>query len=157
MLFDQDRSQWDKQLIAEGFRLLDLSATGAELSEYHIESAIASMHAKALTVEETEWSAIITLYDALMSLRPSPVIALNRAIAIAQRDGPARGIEEIQAIPDREQLNAYPFYAAALGELELRNGNRAIARDHFREAIAVARNAMEREFFDRRMRSCELL
>ncbi|HZT01765.1 MAG TPA: sigma-70 family RNA polymerase sigma factor [Steroidobacteraceae bacterium] len=156
MLFDQDRSRWDGQLIAEGFRLLDLSATGAELSEYHIESAIASMHAKAPTVEETDWSAIISLYEALMSLRPSPVIALNRAVAIAQRDGPARGIEEIQAIADREQLNAYPFYAAALGELELRNGNRAIARDHFREAIGIARNAMEREFFDRRMRSCEL-
>lgn len=155
-LFDQDRSQWDGQLIAEGFRLLDLSATGTELSEYHIESAIASLHASAPRVEETDWSAIISLYETLMSLRASPVIALNRAIAIAQRDGPARGIEEIQAIADRERLSAYPFYAAALGELELRNGNFAVARDHFREAIALARSAMEREFFGRRMRSCTL-
>jgi RNA polymerase sigma factor (sigma-70 family) len=152
--FDQDRSQWDQQLVAEGFRLVELSATGSKLSEYHVESAIASLHTSAARAEDIDWSMIISLYDTLMSLRPSPVIALNRAIAIAQKEGPERGIEEISRIADRERLRAYPFFSAALGELELKCDNRAGAREHFRAALGVARNAMEREFLERRIRAC---
>src|SRR6202050_4742440 len=87
-LADQDRSRWDPALIAEGQRLLDLSASGDELTEYHIEAAIAAVHGSAPRVEETDWAQIVALYDTLMKLRASPVVALNRAIAIAQREGP---------------------------------------------------------------------
>lgn len=153
-LFDQDRSQWDQQLVAEGLRLMERSATGPELSEYHVESAIASLHTGAARAEDIDWSTIVSLYDTLMSLRPSPVVALNRAIAMAQKEGPERGIAEINNIAGLDRLSAYPFLSAALGELELRRDNRASAREHFRAALAVARNAMEREFLERRIRAC---
>ncbi|WP_437677765.1 RNA polymerase sigma factor [Sorangium sp. So ce131] len=153
-LFDQDRSRWDRRLIAEGQRLLDRSATGPALTEYHVEAALASVHAGAARAEDTPWGTVVSLYDTLMAIRPSPVVALNRAIAVAQRDGPERGLEEIGAIEGRDRLAAYPFYFAALGELELRRGRRAIAGEHFRAALALARNAMERRFFERRLRAC---
>ena len=90
-----------------------------------------------------------------MTLRPSPVVALNRAIAIAQRDGPERGIEEIQAITDRDRLNSYPFYWAALGEFELRAKRYEAAHGHFRSALALARNDAERHFFSQRLQASQ--
>lgn len=155
-LFDQDRSRWDSQLVAEGQRLLDLSATGEELSEYHVEAAIASVHAMAHRIEDTGWINIVSLYDKLMAIRPSPVVALNRAIAVAQHEGPERGLEEIRAIANAGRLAKYPFYFAALGELELRCGRHEIAHEHFRAAVALARNSMERRFFDQRVAACEV-
>ena len=89
-----------------------------------------------------------------MAIRPSPIVALTRAIAVAQRDGPERGLEEIAAIEDRSRLATYPYYAAALGELELRRGREDAARDHFRAAHGLARNPMERQFLDQRMQAC---
>jgi RNA polymerase sigma-70 factor (ECF subfamily) len=154
-LFDQDRKQWDPRLVAEGERLLEQSATGDTLSEYHVEAAIAAIHATATTAENTDWAAIVTLYDQLMKIRPTPVIALNRAIAIAQQDGPQRGLEEIRAISGSDRLADYPFYSAALGELELRSGHREAARIHFQTARNQARNPMERRFLDRRLQACE--
>jgi RNA polymerase sigma factor (sigma-70 family) len=154
-LFDQDRSKWDQALITEGLKFLELSATGSELSEYHVEAAIASIHSSALRMEDTDWETIVSLYDTLMTLRPSPVVALNRAIAIAQNEGPERGLEEIRSIGNRDRLAEYPFYSATLGELELRRGRRQTAREHFRAALALARNPMERRFLDRRVDACE--
>jgi RNA polymerase sigma factor (sigma-70 family) len=153
-LVDQDRSQWDQGLVVEGLKFLELSATGAELSEYHVEAAIASMHARALRLEDTDWGAIVSLYDTLMTIRPSPIIALNRAIAVAQHEGPDRGLMEILSITDSARLATYPFYFAACGELELRRGRREAAREHFRAALALARNPMERRFLDRRLNAC---
>jgi RNA polymerase sigma factor (sigma-70 family) len=153
-LFDQDRSRWDPTLVAEGQRLMELSATGPELSEYHVEAAIAWTHVTAASPEETDWHRIVALYDMLMAIHPSPVVALNRAIAIAQREGPERGLEAIQGIADRERLSAYPFYPAALGELELRRGRRGAAREHLRAALALARNPSERRFFEQRLEAC---
>src|SRR5262249_13040435 len=98
---------------------------------------------------------IISLYDALMEIRPSPVVALNRALAIAQAEGPTRGLEEIGAIRDRERLVDYPFYSAVLGELELRSGRREVARTHFQVALTFARNAMERRLLERRINDCD--
>jgi RNA polymerase sigma-70 factor (ECF subfamily) len=154
-LFDQDRSRWDARLIAQGLSLLERSAAGRELTPYHIEAAIAASHASAPCVDGTDWSTIVSLYDRLMAIAPSPVVALNRAIAIAQRDGPERGIEEIHAIEGRERLKSYPFYPAAMGELEHRCGNRDAARKHFSAALALARNATERRFLQRRMLACD--
>ena len=101
-----------------------LGRRATELTPYHIEAAIAAVHATAPSLEQTDWNAIVGMYDRLMTVAPSPVVALNRAIAIAQRDGPAQGIAAIERIEDRERLEAYPFYPAALGELEARRGKR---------------------------------
>jgi predicted RNA polymerase sigma factor len=150
-LFDQDRSAWDQQLIGEGMSFLDVSAKGAEVSEYHIEAAIASVHATARGIEDTDWGKIVSLYDSLWAIRPSPIVALNRAIAIAQRDGPDRGIEEIRTIPGVDRLASYPFYWAALGELELRCKRCEPAQSHFRAALTLARNEEERHFFTQRL------
>lgn len=150
-LFDQDRTRWNAALISEGQRFLELSATGTELSEYHLEAGIAAVHGSAASAETTDWAAIVSLYDTLLTLRPSPVIALSRAIAIAQKDGPERGIAEVHAISQTERLAGYPFLSAALGELELRRGQAAVATEHFRQARKLARNPMERKFFGQRL------
>ena len=151
-LLEQDRALWDQELIATGRRLLDDSATGGTVTEFHIEAAIAMVHAQAQSLEETSWPMIVQLYDVLLEMRPSPVIALNRAIAIAQCEGPERGLSEIAAIVDVERLAEYPFYFATIGELEQRLGRSAEAREHFRTAGRRARNPMERQFFARRAR-----
>jgi RNA polymerase sigma factor (sigma-70 family) len=155
-LYNQDRSRWDQNLVLDGLRLMELSASGPEITEYHIEAAIALFYSTAARAEDTNWEAIVSHYDALMAIRPSPVVALNRAIAVAERDGPERGLEEIAAIEDRDRLSAYPFYPAALGEFELRRGRTDAAREHFRAAHALARNATERQFLDRRLEVCDL-
>jgi len=90
-----------------------------------------------------------------MVIRPSPVVALNRAIAVAQLEGPERGLAELRAIAGVEKLASYPFHPAALGELELRCGREHVAREHFRAALALARNPSERRFFEQRIEACE--
>jgi RNA polymerase sigma-70 factor (ECF subfamily) len=156
MLLDQDRSRWDERLIAEGQRLMDLSAKGKVLSNYHVEAAIASVHAAARGSAETPWDTVVALYDTLMQIRSSPVVALNRALALAQRDGPRCGLDEIERIADRERLADYPFYSAALGELHLRLGNHDAARDHFVDALELARNVTERRLLQRRIADCDV-
>jgi RNA polymerase sigma-70 factor (ECF subfamily) len=150
-LADQDRSLWDKRLIAKGNGLLDRSAIGPQLTEYHVEAAIASLHSTAARADETDWPRLVWLYDTLLAIRPSPVIALNRAIAVAYAKGPERGLEAIAAIPEHERLASYPFFPAALAELELRAGKIDEAREHFRAAAALARNSMERRFLELRV------
>jgi RNA polymerase sigma-70 factor (ECF subfamily) len=98
---------------------------------------------------------IISFYDKLMAIRPSPVVALNRAIAIAQHEGPQRGLDEVHAIQGSERLANYPFYHAALGELELRRRKNEAARLHFAAALKLARNPMERSFFKHRISACK--
>jgi RNA polymerase sigma-70 factor (ECF subfamily) len=154
-LVDQDRSQWDQGLIGEGLKFLERSATGSSLSEFHVEAAIAGVHATTARTEDTDWNEIVSFYDTLMTIRPSPVVALNRAIAIGQRDGPERGVREICAIKGRDRLTNYPFYFAAIGEFELRTGRREPARQKFLEARSLARNPMERQFLDQRIAACE--
>jgi RNA polymerase sigma-70 factor (ECF subfamily) len=155
-LFEQDRGRWDRSLLAEGQRWLELSATGPELTDYHVEAAIAWVHGNAQTAEATDWARIVALYDQLMAIRPSPVVALNRAIAIAQLQGPERGLAEIQSIDRIEKLERYPFLPAALGELELRRGHGDLAREHFKRARALARNDAERKFFEQRLEVCSV-
>ncbi len=154
-LREQDRSRWDARLLGAGLELLERSASGSEVSAYHIEAAIAAAHASARNANKTDWVAIVSLYDRLMDVAPSPVVAMNRAIAIAERDGANRGLQELRAIADRGRLARYPFYPAALGELELRLGHSEAARRHYREAFGLARNALERRFLDERLRRCD--
>jgi RNA polymerase sigma factor (sigma-70 family) len=153
-LFEQDRSQWDQRLVSEGLSLLELSAQGSALTEYHLEAAIASVHVRAARAEETDWKTIVSFYDKLLAIRRSPIVGLNRAIAIAQFEGPERGLEELGMIADRDRLVAYPFYFAALGEFELRMGRFAVARERFRAAATLARSPMERGFFNQRLKIC---
>jgi RNA polymerase sigma-70 factor (ECF subfamily) len=150
-LVEQDRSCWDARLIAEGLACLERSAAGEHVTAWHLEAAIAAAHASARTVDDTDWRLIVELYDRLMAIAPSPVVALNRAVAIGQRDGAERGIAAIQAIENRERLARYPFYPAALGELELRRGQPEAARARFSEALALARNPAERRFLEKRV------
>jgi RNA polymerase sigma-70 factor (ECF subfamily) len=147
----QDRSRWDAGRVAEGLGLLERSARGDEVTPYHLEAAIAAEHVSAPTFATTNWAAIVSLYDKLMAIAPSPVVALNRAIALGERDGAERGLEALRAIDDSERLAAYPFYRAAFGELELRRGDGAAAAKHFQAALAVARNQAERRFLDKRI------
>jgi RNA polymerase sigma-70 factor (ECF subfamily) len=153
--FDQDRSRWDRTLLAEGQRLLAASACGHELTAYHVEAAIASVHAAAPSARETDWGTIVRLYDALLAIRPSPVVALHRAIAVAQHEGPERGLAEVAAIAAGDRLERYPFYAAALAEMELARGRADRARIHFQEALALARNPTERRALEKRVTACD--
>jgi RNA polymerase sigma factor (sigma-70 family) len=150
----QDRSRWDGRLIAQGLELLEASARGEVVSEYHLEAAIAATHALAPSAEQTPWKDIVDLYDALLRIRPSPVVALNRAVALAEAEGPERGLEALREIPSVERLADYPFYPAALATLELRRGDLAAAGRHFRAALRSARNEGERRFLEQRLHEC---
>jgi RNA polymerase sigma factor (sigma-70 family) len=150
-LFEQDRARWDAGLVAEGLSLLEASAAGPRLTAYHVEAAIAAAHASAPSPAEIDWAAIVSLYDRLMTIAPSPVVALSRAVALSWRDGPERGLDALGAIADADRLARYPFYEAAFGELELRRGHEVDARRHFANARRLARNPMERRLLDRRI------
>jgi RNA polymerase sigma-70 factor (ECF subfamily) len=154
-LFDQDRSLWDQKLVGEGLQLLDLSAKGSKLSEYHLEAAIAAAHATAPSLQATNWQEIVCLYDILITIRPTPIVALNRAIAVGQLGGPESGLTELRAIADPERLEKYPFYHAAFGEFELQGGRPSIARERFCTALELSRNPIERQFFGKRIEACE--
>ena len=154
LLVDQDRSNWDQKSIAEGRRLLDMASTGTELSTYHLEAGIAALHAIAPNTVETDWREIIVLYDMLMQVAPSPVVALNRAIAIAQCDGASKGLEQIARIADRQRLSAYPYFFAAIAELQLRLERRDEAQQYFNKALKLAKNPSEINFFLKRIEIC---
>jgi len=150
-LLEQDRSRWDASLVKQGLALLEKSAVGTEVTAYHVEAAIAAAHVSARSVEETDWDTIVGLYDRLMTIAPTPVVALNRAIAVGQRDGPERALELLRSIPDADRLRRYPFYPAAMGELEWRRGDLDAARGHFSAAAEIARNTAERQYLQGRL------
>jgi RNA polymerase sigma-70 factor (ECF subfamily) len=153
-LSDQDRSRWDAKLVAEGLSLLERASTGTAASRYHVEAAIAGLHASAPSAAQTRWDEIVRLYDVYMQIAPSPVVALNRAIAVAESEGPAGGLRALAAIEGVELLRNYPFYTAARGELELRAGRPGAARQQFEAALKQARSEAERGFLRRRLAAC---
>jgi RNA polymerase sigma-70 factor (ECF subfamily) len=148
---DQDRSHWDKGLVRVGLELLDRGAAGDDVSTYHLEAAIAAHHALSPSVSETPWEAIARLYDALFARSPSPIVALNRAIALGEAFGPEKGWDALVAIRTIGELARYPFLDAALGEFSLRLGRVDDAKVHFELAYGLARNDAERGFFRARM------
>lgn len=152
-LLHQDRALWDQPHIQSGFQYLRRASSGQALTEFHIEALIAAVHASAPDLARTDWPKIVTLYDALLRLNSSPVIALNRAIAISQADGPARGLAEIALITGADRLEAYPFYWAALGEMQSQVKLSNEARASFEKAIALARNPAERGLLTKRRES----
>jgi RNA polymerase sigma-70 factor, ECF subfamily len=151
LLEDQDRSLWDRELIAEGTRLVEQALASPRFGPYCIQAAISAVHADAATAADTDWNEIVGLYDVLLRADPTPVIELNRAVAVAMRDGPGAGLELIDAILDRGDLQDYRLAHAARAELCRRLGRTEDARTSFERALALARQAPERRFLERRL------
>jgi RNA polymerase sigma factor (sigma-70 family) len=152
----QDRSKWDQDLIRQGFYFLEKASAGNEVSEYHLEAAIASLHCIAPTYEQIEWAKIVELYDLLYRLKPSPIVGLNRAIALGKALGPEAGLAELSQLSDAGKLKGYPFYPAAQGEFHLLAGRPAEAAQHFEKARQLARSQSETNFFERKLEACRL-
>jgi RNA polymerase sigma-70 factor (ECF subfamily) len=154
LLEDQDRTKWSQPLIARARDFLDQSAQGKTISLFHLEAGIALLHCTAASFAETNWRAILELYDALVRLRPSPIYKLNRAIVLAHLDGPVASIGAIQALVGDPLLRDYHFVDATLGELYRRAGDMARAREHLERARNSAHSAPERELLARRLALC---
>jgi len=150
LLEDQDRSLWNRDQIAEGVRLVR-EALAAGPGAYAIQAAIAALHAEAPSTAATDWAEIVGLYDLLRRSDPSPVIELNRAVAVAMRDGPAAGLALVDAILDRGDLRDYRLAHAARAELCRRVGRVVDARQSFERALALTRQEPERRFLEKRI------
>jgi RNA polymerase sigma-70 factor (ECF subfamily) len=150
LLDEQDRSLWDRELIAEGVGLVR-RAFSSRVGPYAIQAAIAAVHAEAVNPAATDWAEIVGLYDLLARADPSPVIELNRAVAIAMRDGPAAGLAIVDAILERGELIEYRLAHAARADLCRRLGRTADARASYERALALARQEPERRFLARRL------
>src|SRR5439155_2879306 len=150
LLDEQDRSLWDRDQIAEGTRLVERALSSRQFGPYTIQAAIAAVHAGAASAAATDWAEIVGLYDVLWRAGASPVIELNRAVAVAMRDGPAAGLVLIDAILDRGDLVDYRLAHAARAELCRRLGRTAEARASFERALALARQEPERRCLERR-------
>ncbi len=152
LLEDQDRSLWDRDMIAEAQALIERAITSQRFGVYTLQAAIAGVHASAPTAAATDWARMVALYDLLGRIEPSPVVALNRAVAVAMRDGPAAGLELIDAILARGELTGYHLAHAARADLCRRLGRTAEARASYQQALALARQEPERRFLERRLR-----
>jgi RNA polymerase sigma-70 factor (ECF subfamily) len=151
LLEDQDRSRWDRDLIAEGVRLVEQALSSGRIGPYTIQAAIAAVHGAAATAAATDWAEIVGLYDALLQADPSPVIELNRAVAVAMRDGPAAGLALVDAILERGDLSDYRLAHAARADLCRRLGRAAEARASYERALALTQQEPERRFLERRL------
>ncbi len=156
LLEDQDRSRWDQGLILQAKCWLDRSAQGTVISSYHLEAGIAMHHCLARTYAETDWRAILRLYDALLTLHRSPVYLLNRAIVIAQINGPEAGILAIQETDFALSLSHYHLLDVTLGELYLRAGKYEQARNHLEAARQKTESQFDKELIDRRLAKCPI-
>jgi RNA polymerase sigma-70 factor (ECF subfamily) len=151
LLEDQDRSKWDARLIAEGKTLVERALHTRRFGAYTVQAAIAAVHASAPSTTATDWRQITALYDALLAINPSPVVELNRAVAVAMRDGPAAGLRFMDAILDRGDLGDYHLAHAARADLLRRLGRREDARQAYERALALAKQASERRFLHMRL------
>jgi len=155
LLLDQDRARWDHILIRRGLAALERAERlGGVLGPYALQAAIAACHARARTPAETDWARIAALYDALAQLTPSPVVELNRAVAVAMAFGPAAGLELVDALTSEPSLKGYHLLPSVRGDLLRRLGRFAEARAEFERAAALTRNARERELLIERARGC---
>jgi RNA polymerase sigma-70 factor, ECF subfamily len=151
LLAEQDRSRWDRARIAEGTALLERAMAAGEVGPYTLQAAIAAAHAEAPTAQATDWHRIVGLYDLLSRADPSPVVELNRAVAVAMRDGPAAGLALIDALLAGGQLQAYPLAHAARADLLRRLGRTADARAAYRQALELTGQEPQRRFLERRL------
>ena len=151
ILAEQDRTLWDRAMIGRGLHHLAASAEGEDMTAWHIEAAIAACHATAPDFASTDWEEVLRLYDELLTIKPSPVVALNRAVALAILEGPRAGICAIEQIVSHNSLRDYLPLAATLGELWLRAGDRDQARVHFSRALEMPSTTPEKRFLLRKL------
>jgi RNA polymerase sigma-70 factor (ECF subfamily) len=147
----QDRNRWDHSLIGLGFHHFDRSMVGDDVSEYHVQAAIAATHARALDPQSVDWPVILRLYDQLLCLNGSPVIALNRAVAVAKVRGPAEALEAIELLDRNPKLNDYYLLLAVRGHFLLELGRTADAAECFRAALERPCSEPERRFLRRKL------
>jgi RNA polymerase sigma factor (sigma-70 family) len=154
LMEEQDRSKWDCRLIRRAQEFLDQSAEGTVISPFHLEAAIACYHCTAKSYAETDWPAILRLYDALLTIQRSPVYLLNRAIVIAEIGGPHAGLRALNEVGQDPMLRHYHFFDATLGELHRRSGNLARARWHLEAARLKTNSRFDREIIARHLAKC---
>jgi RNA polymerase sigma factor (sigma-70 family) len=155
LLLDQDRARWDRLLINRGLAALEKAeAIGGSLGPYALQAAIAACHARALRPEDTDWHRIVALYDALSELTPSPIIELNRAVAISMAHGPAVGLEHVESLQDEPALQQYHLLPAVRGDLLFKLGRLDEARSNFERAAFMTQNVRERKLLLDRAAEC---
>ena len=154
LLERQDRSRWDSSLIALGFYHFDLSIAGDEVSTYHVQAAIAATHARSFDAGATDWRMILSLYNQLLAIEPTPVVALNRVVAISKVHGAERAIAELDALNAGPPLERYYLYAAVRGHLLLHKGRRAEAASWFQKAAGFPCSEPERRFLRQKVAEC---
>jgi RNA polymerase sigma-70 factor (ECF subfamily) len=147
----QDRSLWNRELITEGIALVRGALASGRYGAYTLQATLAAVHSSAPTFAATDWPQIVALYDRLLQVTPSPVIELNRAVAVAMRDGPAEGLTLIDALLARGELNDYHHTHSARGELLRRLGRAAEARAAYEQALNLAQQGPERRLLERRL------
>jgi RNA polymerase sigma-70 factor (ECF subfamily) len=152
LLDDQDRARWDRGQIAEGVRLVERALASPGFGPYTLQAAIAAVHAEARSAAETDWPQIAGLYDVLLRAAPSPVVELNRAVAIAMRDGPAAGLVLIDGVLARGELLDYHLAHSARADLLRRLGRGEEAIHAYERALSLTRQEPERRFLERRIR-----
>jgi RNA polymerase sigma-70 factor, ECF subfamily len=151
LLQEQDRTRWDAELIGEGLGCLHRSACGGELSRFHLEAGIAACHAVARRYDLTDWPRIVSLYNDLMRLEPSPIVQVNRAVAVAMASGALAGLDELDAIPERELIARYPYALAAYAELHTSLGNLEEARGYLIRALEWQHSTGQRKLLSRKL------
>ena len=151
LLEQQDRALWNQNLIREGIGLVEQALASKRIGPYTLQAAIAAIHAEAPSAGETDWAQIVALYDLLFRTEPSPIIELNRAVAVAMRDGPAKGLELVDALLERGELAQYHLAHAVRADLCRRLGRNADARTSYQRALAFVKQEPERRFLERRL------
>jgi RNA polymerase sigma-70 factor, ECF subfamily len=155
LLLDQDRGRWDRLLINRGLAALDRAVElGGALGPYALQAAIAACHARARTADDTDWTRIVALYDALAELMPSPVVELNRAVAVGMAFGPAAGLELVDALIEEHVLDGYHLLQSVRGDLLFKLGRLDEARVEFQRAAAMTRNMREKTLLLARVAEC---
>jgi len=158
LLLEQDRGRWDRLLIRRGLQALERTeGLGGALGPYALQAAIAACHARATTADATDWPRIVALYDALASLAPSPVVQLNRAVAVSMAFGPAEGLAIVDGLVAGGQLESYHLLAAVRGDLLVKVGRVGEARAEFERAASLTRNERERRLMHARAEACGAL
>jgi RNA polymerase sigma-70 factor (ECF subfamily) len=154
LLAEQDRTRWDQHLIALGYHYFDQSIAGDDVSEYHVQAAIAATHARAPNAESIEWPLILTMYDQLLAINSSPVVALNRAVAVAKVHGPEAALAAVESLEEEPKLRDYYLFLAVRGHLLQALGRHAEAAGCFRAALDRPCSAPERRFLSRKLAEC---
>jgi RNA polymerase sigma-70 factor (ECF subfamily) len=154
-LQEQDRTRWDQSMIARGMFHLARSADGQEITAFHLEAGIASCHCAAADYASTDWPRILQLYDRLLERDDSPIVALNRAVCVAEVRGPSEALEAVRQIQNLQSLESYHLLYAVLGELESRLNHSAAAAAHFRKSLQLAEIKSEQAFLSKRLETCE--